>query len=174
MTPTGMYLPSLAYMRAMLRSDLGLDSAPEAEKRPNRAVIRGAWGEQTLTVPLAGGRQSAGRHGRDLTVSEHGNWRHAHWQAITSAYGRLPYFHFLEAPFARIYASGERRFDALCASLHEAVMDAAGLPDVMEWLREHPRPLRLPDDAELFPRHVSVIELLFSRGPESVFYLLGD
>ena len=174
MTHAGMYLPSLSYMRALLRSELGLDAPPGPEKRPNRAVIRGAWGEQTLTVPLAGGRQAAGRHGRDLTVSEHGNWRHAHWQAITSAYGRLPYFHFLEAPFARIYASGEQSFSALCASLQEAVMEAAGLPGVMTWLKEHPRPLRLPDDATLFPGHVSVIELLFSRGPESVFYLLGD
>lgn len=168
------YLASLAYLRALLRAELGLEPPPAPPARPNRSVIRGAWGEQTLTVPLAGGRQARLRDPASLQVSEHGNWRHTHWQALTSAYGALPYFHYLEAPFSGVYASGEQNFATLCADLHRVTLEAAGLPELIAWLRENPRRLRLPADASLFPPHVAAVELIFSRGPESVFYLLGD
>ena len=171
-----MYLPSIAYYRAQLRSELGIGEAPAAPVPPTRAIIRGAWGEQTLTVPVEGGRRRLLHTPfRELRLSEHGNWRHTHWQAITSAYGALPYFHFLEDAFAEIYAQPAGRLCDLCASLDEAFRHGAQLPQAIEWLREHPeRKLSLPADASDFPSHISAVELLFSRGPETVFYLLGD
>ena len=61
----------------------------------NRCTIATAAGTQTLTVPVV----HTGRVGtpvKEIRISDHGNWRHLHWQAISSAYGHSPFFQFYE------------------------------------------------------------------------------
>ena len=58
----------------------------------NRCVIATANGPQTLTVPVVA--VTPGRAGRDVLISDHGNWRHVHRQALISAYGESPFFEF--------------------------------------------------------------------------------
>lgn len=31
---------------------------------------------------------------KDIRISDHGNWRHLHWNALLSAYGESPFFEF--------------------------------------------------------------------------------
>ena len=59
----------------------------------NRCVIASANGPQTLTVPIEryDGMKCAMR---DIRISDHGNWRHIHWQALVSAYGETPFFEY--------------------------------------------------------------------------------
>ena len=59
----------------------------------NRCVIASANGPQTLTVPIEryDGMKCA-MH--DIRISDHGNWRHLHWQALVSAYGETPFFEY--------------------------------------------------------------------------------
>ena len=59
----------------------------------NRCVIASANGPQTLTVPVEryDGMKCAMR---DIRISDHGNWRHLHWQALVSAYGETPFFEY--------------------------------------------------------------------------------
>ena len=59
----------------------------------NRCVIASANGPQTLTVPIEryDGMKCAMR---DIRISDHGNWRHLHWQALVSAYGETPFFEY--------------------------------------------------------------------------------
>ena len=45
-----------------------------------------------------------------MRISDHGNWRHLHWQALTSAYENSPYFEYYADDFRHFY---ERRFDFL-------------------------------------------------------------
>ena len=64
----------------------------------NRCLIATANGVQALTVPV--------QHTETinyplstinfLRISNHGNWRHQHWQAITSAYGDSPFLEYYE------------------------------------------------------------------------------
>ncbi len=62
----------------------------------NRCDIVGANGVQTLTVPVTlpetarGGRCPI----REVVISDHGNWRHVHWQTLASAYGMSPFFDY--------------------------------------------------------------------------------
>ena len=58
----------------------------------NRCVIATANGPQTLTVPVVA--VAPGHAGRDVLISDHGNWRHVHRQALISAYGESPFFEF--------------------------------------------------------------------------------
>ena len=59
----------------------------------NRCVIASANGPQTLPVPIEryDGMKCAMR---DIRISDHGNWRHLHWQALVSAYGETPFFEY--------------------------------------------------------------------------------
>ena len=59
----------------------------------NRCVIASANGPQTLTVPTE--RYDGLKCPmRDIRISDHGNWRHLHWQALVSAYGETPFFEY--------------------------------------------------------------------------------
>ena len=59
----------------------------------NRCVIASANGPQTLTVPTE--RYDGLKCPmRDIRISDHGNWRHMHWQALVSAYGETPFFEY--------------------------------------------------------------------------------
>ena len=65
----------------------------------NRCLIATTQGIQALTVPVEApsnlplGDMSDREIGK-VRISDHGNWRHLHWQALQSAYGDSPFFEF--------------------------------------------------------------------------------
>ena len=59
----------------------------------NRCVIATANGVQALTVPIER-FEGAKCPMRDIRISDHGEWRHLHWNAIVSAYGESPFFDY--------------------------------------------------------------------------------
>lgn len=75
----------------------------------NRCNILTTHGVMPLTVPVDKGG-SAKCPIRDVRISEHGNWRHLHWNAIRSAYNSSPFFEYYEDDFAPFY---EKRYNFL-------------------------------------------------------------
>lgn len=59
----------------------------------NRCLIATTQGIQALTVPVVRGETSLIK---DIRISDHGNWRHLHWNALQSAYGESPFFEYYE------------------------------------------------------------------------------
>lgn len=59
----------------------------------NRCLIAVPGGVQALTVPVekAEGDKCLMK---DVRVSDHGNWRHQHWNALESAYRHSPFFEY--------------------------------------------------------------------------------
>lgn len=57
----------------------------------NRCLIAAPGGVQALTVPVekAEGDKCLMK---DVRISDHGNWRHQHWNALESAYRHTPFF----------------------------------------------------------------------------------
>ena len=61
----------------------------------NRCLIATANGVQALTVPIE--RYDGAKCPMcDIRISDHGEWRHQHWNAIVSAYGESPFFVYYE------------------------------------------------------------------------------
>ena len=56
----------------------------------NRCVIAANHGPLTLTVPV----ERADNDPKGVRISDHGAWRHNHWQALASAYGESPFFDY--------------------------------------------------------------------------------
>jgi hypothetical protein len=68
----------------------------------NRCVIAGANGPMTLSIPVEKPKSETAPM-RDMRISDHGNWRHLHWNAIRSAYNSTPFFPFYEDDFRPFY-----------------------------------------------------------------------
>ena len=78
----------------------------------NRCIIATANGPQALTIPIErpSGEQASRMAMKDIRISDHGNWRHIHWQAIVSAYNESPFFEYYADDFRPFF---ERRFEFL-------------------------------------------------------------
>ncbi len=81
----------------------------------NRCVIASSGGRQTLSVPVE--KPTGKTMTKDVRVSEHGHWRHVHWNALRSAYGRSPYFEYYADLIEPLYS---RRWTFL-VDLNEAM-----------------------------------------------------
>lgn len=62
----------------------------------NRCVIATTNGMQSLTIPIEHGES---RLMRDIRISNHGHWRHLHWNALMSAYGESPFLNSMPTTF---------------------------------------------------------------------------
>lgn len=157
---------------------LGIGSMPVLPKHFCRCEIVAPFGRRTLSVPVEGGRKliRAGRYA-ELLLSEHGGWRHTHFDTIASAYGSSPYFHYYEDDLREIY---DRRYDtleALCLALHKYIDRAASLDSCVEWLLKHRQAdgglienaSGVESDCDMT---LSMLHLLYEKGPESIFTLL--
>ncbi len=74
----------------------------------NRCCIATTHGIQALSIPVEHG--SGSTLTRDTRISDHGNWRHLHWNAIRSAYGESPFFEFYADDLAPFF---ERKWEFL-------------------------------------------------------------
>ena len=166
----------------------------------NRCVIATAQGPLPLTIPTEsnGGEKCLMR---DVRISDHGNWRHLHWNALEAAYRQSPFFEYYADDFRPFY---EKKYDYLLdfnEQLRELVCQLIGFtPRVelsTEYLHEVPagdtdlrtliHPKRLCTEAlpgyeprpyyQVFKeRHgflsdLSIVDLLFNMGPESLLVL---
>jgi len=162
----------------------------------NRCIIATTAGTQALTIPVEGYDTLKCRM-KDIRISDHGRWRHLHWNALQTAYGESPFFEFYEDDIRPFY---EKKWDFLfdfnmettekiCElidirpgiAVTEEYMDPQGRKDFRDMIRpKHP----LPDpeftpkryyqvyEAKIgFKENISILDLLFNMGPESIFYL---
>ena len=75
----------------------------------NRCVIASANGTLALTVPTEK-TDEAKCLMKDIRVSEHGNWRHVHWNAFVAGYKQSPFFDYYADEF---HAFFERKYTFL-------------------------------------------------------------
>lgn len=161
----------------------------------SRCIIATTQGTQALTVPVERDILKS-QAIKDIRISDHGNWRHLHWNALQSAYGESPFFEYYEddlRPFFEkrwtfLFDFNEVIREKLCELLdispvvrftEKYVSDHAS--DYREAINpKHPAP-----DPDFQPRryyqvyeakhgflpNLSIVDLLFNMGPESVFYL---
>ena len=164
----------------------------------NRCVIATANGLQALTVPVE--HTPLSPLTKDLRISDHNQWRKTHWNALQSAYSESPFFEyyaddirpFFERKYEFLIDFNEAIRQKICEliDIHpqveyttEYVKPTANSqqPDFREVIHaKHPQP-----DADFKPKaywqvfqhrygfqpNLSILDLLFCMGPESIFYL---
>ena len=157
----------------------------------NRCLIATTQGVQALTVPVVHDSKSSIS---DVLISDHGNWRHLHWQALQSAYGDSAFFEYYEDDLRPFFKENnwERLVDyndAICRKVCE-LLDIQ--PSIVHQYSQDCSDFRLVinpkhplEDSEFMPRkyyqvyqqkhgflsNLSILDLLFNMGPESIFFL---
>ena len=168
----------------------------------NRCLIATTQGVQALTVPVERKEESGKRKENtiiDMRISDHGNWRHLHWNALMSAYGESPFFEyyqddirpFFEKRWDYLFDFNEAIREKMCElldiqpkvsfSLEFKVYSLEKEKDFREAIRpKHPLPDRdfepkpyyqVYQQKHGFLPNLSILDLLFNMGPEGIFYL---
>lgn len=172
----------------------------------NRCIIATTQGTQALTVPVehspydANNVQGPKSNVQSIRLSDHGNWRHLHWQALQSAYGESPFFEYYEDDLRPFFFSREWEFlldynEAICRKMCQLLDICPKVEHTSEYqkdivsttddYRDVIRPKNPLPDLTFQPRryyqvyeqkhgflpNLSILDLLFNMGPESIFYL---
>ncbi len=166
----------------------------------NRCVIAAADGPLALTIPTEKS-ESPKCLMKDVRISNHGNWRHVHWNALVAAYRHSPFFEYYADDFRVFY---EQKFpflwdfnQQLCSlvcdliDIHPTVegttdyhtaftADAADFRERIhpkhDWREADPaftpKPYYQVFQAKFgFQPNLSIADLLFNMGPESLLVL---
>lgn len=165
----------------------------------NRCVIASAGGELALTVPTEKEELDKVRM-RDIRISDHGNWRHVHWNALVAAYKQSPFFdyyadelaHFYEHKYEFLFDFNWDLCEWVCRQMdlevqmcitEEYVPEWQGVDDFRELI--HPKKDFRVADPDFSPKpyyqvfelkhgflpNLSIVDLLFNMGPESILVL---
>ena len=197
------YFGSVNWYRQLVRAegDVYIDACENYIKQTsrNRCEIATANGKQILTVPVSippSFRRGMGRGCsiREVLVSEHGNWRHQHWEALKSAYGMSPFFDYYQddiRPFfdEEVFKANnwQRLFDYNLAIMRK-MLDLIGVKKEIKLTSLPPTPpqgervVHVPVNVpvhyyQTFQRRhgfipgLSILDLLFNEGPEAILYL---
>jgi hypothetical protein len=161
----------------------------------NRCIIATTGGTQALSIPVEN-YEGLKCQMRDIRISDHGNWRHLHWNALMSAYGESPFFEFYADDIRPFF---ERRWDYLFDFNMEITQKMCELLDVRPHLQptdayctdeiddfrdvihpKHPLPdknfeprryYQVYEQKHGFLPNLSILDLLFNEGNESILYL---
>ena len=160
----------------------------------NRCVIATANGTQALTVPVESDKQAV----KDVRISDHNQWRRVHWNALQSAYSESPFFEyyaddlrpFFEKKYEFLIDFNENIRQKICEliDIHpnveytsEYILHLSSLDDFRDVINaKHPKPdtdfeakayWQVFQHKHGFQPNLSILDLLFNMGPESIFYL---
>ncbi len=159
----------------------------------NRCLIATTQGIQALTVPVVRGETSLMK---DIRISDHGNWRHLHWNALQSAYGESPFFEYYQddiLPFFTqrwdyLFDFNEAIRQKMCELIDispQVSLTGSFQPKADHDFREAINPKHPAPDADFESRpyyqvyqqkhgflpNLSILDLLMNTGPESILYL---
>lgn len=163
----------------------------------NRCIIAASDGPLALTVPIIKPEYDKCPM-RKIRISDHGNWRHLHWQALTSAYKNSPFFEYYEDDIRPFYTErweflmdyNEAINNKVCELLDlevntertaQFVTDTTGKTDLRTvispkakdtdpWFTPTPYYQVFKERFGFLP-NLSIADLLFNMGPEGILWL---
>lgn len=193
------YLPPINYFKPWILADECVIDAGEyfvKQTYRNRCTILGADGKLDLVVPIH--KRNSKQLMKDVKLSNAENWQKVHWKSIEAAYRRSPYFEYYEDSFYPFYNKKEFAFlvdfnlelmNTICPLLkipprislsqqyielsNEIIDFRTEISPKNKRLNEMEQPsyIQVFSDKLGFQKHLSIVDLLFNEGPNSLAYL---
>lgn len=166
----------------------------------NRCTIAAADGPLTLSIPTERTEELKCPM-KDIRISDHGNWRHLHWTALESAYRNSPFFDYYRDDFQPFYEQkyeflfdfNERLRSLICQLIdiephvrsteeYKQTFSANehDFRDIVHPKKDYSlfdpsfapaRYYQVFEERHGFLPNLSIIDLLFNMGPESLIVL---
>ena len=162
----------------------------------NRTYIYGANGKLGLFIPVIHTHKNRELF-KDVKISYDSNWMDLHLKSLQSAYRSSPYFEYFEDDFIKLYSEKEKflaDFNIKCIKLIsnlldldldfkisneyvEKTNDIIDLRDLSNARKEKkidtPKYIQVFESKHGYINNLSIIDLIFSEGPNSVSLIVN-
>lgn len=164
-----------------LKDIIYADEHWQKQTERNRCIIATANGTQMLSVPITVPDYAQKPVStKDILISDHGNWRHLHWNALASAYGMSPFFDYYADDIQPFFSEKwEKLYDYNLAIINKVIDLLGGDEIIKQRIFENSTADATPmkpyyqtfQKRHGFIPNLSILDLLFNEGPESILYL---
>lgn len=194
------YFPSIAHWAVIARHHeaLLLEAYDNYQKQTyrNRTYIYSPNGKQLLSIPIKHIKSTGHQRYSDVLIEDSYDWKKQHWKSIETAYRTSPYFEFYEDDIAPFFS---KKHDSLfemniesmqiiadCIELepftykftenfqekYDSTLDKRNLVNAKSKPDQEFNPyVQVFDNKHGFIPNLSILDLLFSQGPNTLNYL---
>lgn len=197
------YFPNIDYLRTLFTADKPVFENFDQYRKmtfKNRCIVAGANGLINLSVPLLSGREQRTLI-TAVEIDYSSSWNKQHWKTIVSCYHRAPYFEYYSDSVHELLFSEEKLLADLNMRILRwlfKILKPGTVPGFTEsyqaeYTTEHvdyrthwlPRNYQqqgsnIPEYSQVFSdrfgfqRNLSILDLIFCMGPQSVALLHGQ
>jgi len=188
------YFPNIHQFTQIIKADnIIFEVSDNYQKQTfrNRTYIYGANGKLGLFIPVIHTHKKRELF-KDVKISYESNWMDLHLKSLQSAYRSSPYFEYFEDDFIKLYSEKEKflaDFNIKCIRLISSLLDLdlvykisgeyvektndiIDLRDLSNARKEKkidtPKYIQVFESKHGYINNLSILDLLFSEGPNSV------
>ena len=191
------YFPSIAYFELLVKhQNILIDFGEHFVKQSyrNRCLIYTSNGSLPLSIPVIRNNKTIVN---EVLLESNSNWKNSHWKAISSAYNSSPFFEFYEDDLKNVFFKDYKTLPELNTALltHicneiginisintsiiyvekcETNLDFRNLIDAKKpyiQANNYPRYIQTFEEKHGYLRNLSILDLLFHEGPETLNYI---
>lgn len=191
------YFPNIAHFVAMANAKeviFEMDDNFVKQTYRNRAYIYGANGKLTLNIPVIHSQKNRQKY-RDVKIFNEEKWQSLHWKSLLSAYRTSPFFEYYEDELQPLFELkvdyildfNLKCFDVICDCLQLEIdtsktetyqAEVTNLKDLRHLVnakKEVPQHFdsytQVFNEKHGFIPNLSILDLLFNEGPNTLNYL---
>ena len=193
------YFPNIHQFTKIIKADNILFEVSDNYQKQtfrNRTYIYGANGKLGLFIPVIHTHKNRELF-KDVKISYDSNWMDLHLKSLQSAYRSSPYFEYFEDDFIKLYSEKEKflaDFNIKCIRLISSLLDLdldykisneyvektndiIDLRDLSNARKEKkidtPKYIQVFESKHGYINNLSIIDLIFSEGPNSVSLIVN-
>lgn len=189
------YLPSIIYYWHIVNFNVIYNLSMKYQKQTtrNRCLIMSSNGAQKLIIPIKHNKKKdENLHDHNVKIDNDQNWKTKHWKSIQNAYRSSPFFEFYEEEFSNVFFNNEKLLYSSNINMILHINQILGIKKEIKIsnkkITHNKYDKRLIDVKNYsnydipqynqvfmskfkFISNLSILDLLFNKGPKSINYL---